>query len=540
MTISYNFSAFRRRLTGPVRTLGLVSAIALYSAGGLQAQTLRTSTDVDLKLLDPIWTATAQTMVHGLMVYDTLFGMDENDEPQPQMVESYTLSDDGLTYTFVLRDGLLFSDESPVESKDVIASIKRWSARRAEGQLLLDRLDSMTAIDAKTFEIKLKKPFALLIRGLANPVLPMFVMREEEASTDPNEQISTVIGSGPFVFRADLWRPGDLVVYEKSKTYVPRQGPASGQAGGKVVNIDRVESRYMPDGNTAVGALRNGEIDFIDSPPQDSVEALRGDPDYTIKTIDVQGMMGTIRLNTLHPPFDDVNARKAVQASVDQASILAAMVGTPDMYTVCYSIFGCGPVPNETEAGTEPWRGQNLEKAKAYLAASDYDGSPIVVMVPSDDQQLMNQTLVLNEYLKQAGFNIDAQSMDWSTLATRRNNTTDATTNPDSGWDLFGTWLPGSFFKDPFNLALVATGDPKTAWYGWPKDEKLEDLRAAWVDAPTPKEQKDLIDQIQVEYYETIPQVYTGQFYQSSIYRSNVTDVLAGSYPVFWNLKKAE
>lgn len=520
-------------------TAGFVGLSIL--SGGWTAQaavTLRTATETDLKILDPVWTTTASTTIHGLRVYDTLFSMDAQDRPQPQMVASFTVSDDGLSYRFTLREGLLFSDSSPVESNDVIASFKRWAGKRSEGQLINARLDTIRAVDPKTFEIKLKKPFALLLRALANPVLPMFVMREEEASGPASEQISTVIGSGPFVFRKDLWRPGDVVVYEKSPTYKPRPEPASGQAGGKLVHVDRIEERYMPDGNTALQALKNGELDFLYTPPQDAVAALRQDRKLTVGVIDKQGMMGTLRINTLHAPFNNAHARQAVQALINQAGILSTMVGSADMYKVCYSIFGCGPVPNETQAGTAGWNTQDLAKAKKLLAQSGYDGRPIVVMVPSDDAILMNQSLVLVEYMRQAGFKVDAQSMDWSTLASRRNNTGDPAKDPKAAWDIFGTWLPGSFFKDPFNLALVTTGDPKTAWYGWPKDDEMERLRAAWIDAPDLQEQKKIIDQIQERYYQVAPQVYTGQFFQASAWSKTIEGVLEGSYPVFWNLKK--
>lgn len=430
---------------------------------------MRTATDTDLKTLDPVQTTAAATIIHGLKVYDTLFSMDEKENPQPQMVESYTVSEDGLVYRFKLRPGLLFSDKSLVESKDVIASLKRWAQKRSEGQLMNERLAAITEIDSTTFEIKLKKPFALLIRALANPVLPMFVMREVEANTDPSKPITKVIGSGPFVFRQDLWRPGDVVVYDKSPTYKPRDEPASGQAGGKLVHVERLEERYMPDGNTALQALKNNELDFLYSPPQDAVRSLRTDSNYTVSVIDKQGMMGSIRLNTLHPPFDNIYARQALQAAIDQPAILSTMVGNAKMYTECYSIFGCGEVPFETEAGTAPWKGQNIERAKELLAKSGYDGRPVVVMIPSDDEQLRNQSLVLVEFMRQAGFQVDPQTMDWSTLSERRESTADPANEPSKGWSVFGTWLPGSFFKDPFDLALVATGDPKSGWYGWPK-----------------------------------------------------------------------
>ena len=194
----------------------LTLSAALMSVSMLaQAQTLKLVPQADLKNLDPIWTTASITNNHGYMVYDVLFALDENLEPRPQMIDSYEVSDDGLAYTFTLRDGMLFHDGSPVEASDAVASIKRWAQKRSDGLAMMERAESLEATDASTFVLKLKEKFGPAIQVLANPTLPMFVMREEEAMTDPNEQVPEVIGSGPFEFVKDKWVPGDKVVYKK-------------------------------------------------------------------------------------------------------------------------------------------------------------------------------------------------------------------------------------------------------------------------------------------------------------------------------------
>ncbi|MCP5149997.1 MAG: ABC transporter substrate-binding protein, partial [Chromatiales bacterium] len=222
---------------------GLIAAgLAFALAGATQAETvLKLVPQADLKNIDPIWTTAAITANHGYMVYDTLFALDGNLEPKPQMVDTYTVSDDSLTYTFKLRDGLMFHDGSPVEATDVVASIRRWAAKRSDGMAMLDRAESLEATDAKTFVLKLKEKFGPAIQVMANPTLPLFIMREEEAKTDPNTQVAEVIGSGPFEFVKDQWVPGNKVVYKKFDKYVPRSEPSSGFAGGKVVKVDKVE-----------------------------------------------------------------------------------------------------------------------------------------------------------------------------------------------------------------------------------------------------------------------------------------------------------
>ena len=191
-----------------------LSAGTLVSDGALsssaQAVTLKAVMHSDVKIVDPIWTTAYIVRNHGYMIYDTLFALDEKGAIQPQMVDTYTESPDKLTYVFTLRDGLLWHDGKPVTAEDCVASIKRWGAKDALGQKLMSFIDSMTPGGAKTFTVKLKSQTGLLLFGLAKPSSNVpFMMPKRVADTDPNTQISDFVGSGPFVFKQDEWKPGD-------------------------------------------------------------------------------------------------------------------------------------------------------------------------------------------------------------------------------------------------------------------------------------------------------------------------------------------
>lgn len=227
---------------------------------------LRVIPHADLKNLDPIWTTAYISRNHGYMIYDTLFAMDESFTPQPQMVDTWSTSADGLVWTFVLRDGLKFHDGAPVTGEDVVASLKRWGARDGMGQQLFGVIESLEATDAKTVVMTLQKPYGLVLEsiGKISSNVP-FIMPKRIAETDPFEQITEYIGSGPFVFQADQWVPGSTVVYTKFEDYVPRSEPASAAAGGKVAKVDKVIWQYFPDATTAMNALMAGEVDFYES-----------------------------------------------------------------------------------------------------------------------------------------------------------------------------------------------------------------------------------------------------------------------------------
>src|SRR5262244_1672984 len=248
----------------------LASILALTGISGLAAAqtTLKVVMHSDLKIIDPIWTTAYIVRNHGYMIYDTLFAMDAKGAIRPQMVDKYQVSADKLTYTLTLRDGLAWHDGKPVTAEDCVASIKRWGAKDSMGQKLLSFVKDFQVVNAKTFKILLKEPTGLVLQALGKPSSNVpFMMPRRVAETSPNEQIKDVTGSGPFVFKADEWKPGDKAVYVKFAQYKARSEAPSGLAGGKLAKVDRIEWRAIADHQTAVNALLSGEIDLIEWPP---------------------------------------------------------------------------------------------------------------------------------------------------------------------------------------------------------------------------------------------------------------------------------
>ena len=237
----------------------------------------------DLRVIDPIFTTAYITRDHGYMVYDTLLATDSNFKIQPQMAD-WKVSDDKLTYTFTLRDGLKWHDGAPVTAEDCVASLKRWGKRDGMGQKLMDFTASIEATDAKTITLKLKEPYGLVLESIGKPSsLVPFMMPKRLAETPADKAIPEQIGSGPFKFVQAEFQPGVKAVYEKNKDYVPRKEPPSWTSGGKVVKVDRVEWITMADAQTAVNALQSGDIDFMENPPFDMLPVLEANKDLKIE-----------------------------------------------------------------------------------------------------------------------------------------------------------------------------------------------------------------------------------------------------------------
>jgi peptide/nickel transport system substrate-binding protein len=491
----------------------------------------------DLRVLDPIWTSAAITLSHGQMIYDVLMTTDSSFNPKPQMAESFTRSEDGLAWQFRLRPGLVFHDGSPVRAQDVAASIRRWAKRVTAGQALAARASSIAALDDRTLEIRLNRPFGPMLETLASPVLAPFVMREKDAETDAFQQVSATIGSGPFIFMRDEYRPGAKAVYRRNPAYVPRAEPAQGYSGGKIARVDRVEWIYLPDQSTATSALQTGEVDFLESVPADLVSVLAKRPDVVLQVLNLSGSIGTIRPNSAHRPFSEAKARQALLLLVDQAEFSTSMVSDPSLASACAAVFVCG-TPYATDIAAAPWRRIDLPRAKQLLAESGYTGEKIVLLDPADQPEIHMIALLTADALRRAGAAVDVQTMDWSTVITRRNTREAPSANP-AGWDLAFTLWGGFSLSSPLtNTPLVSSCDGRNL-YGWPCDPQIETLRDGFLDAVDDTARMHVAEQIQARYYETVPYVSTGMFRKPVAYRRGITGVLTTPYPVLWNISKA-
>ncbi len=515
--------------------LPLLAGLLAMSAPAQAQKVLRIVPHADLKNLDPIWTTAYITRNHGYMVYDTLFATDGNLKVQPQMVDTWKVSDDGLVYTFTLRDGLKWHDGAPVKSEDCIASIQRWGKRDGMGQKLMDFTKSMDVVDDKTFTLTLKEPYGLVVDSLGkiSSNVP-FMMPKRLAETDAFQQVAEIVGSGPFKFVKEEWVPGSKIVYVKNTDYVPRKEPASGAAGGKVVHVDRVEWVYIPDPATTMNALVNGEVDLWETPAVDMVPLLKNNANIKIEVIDPLGTQGWLRPNHLHFPFNNEKARQALLYAVNQEEYLQAIVGDPALYKVCPAYFICG-TPNETDVGTAPLKKVDKEMAKKLLAESGYKGEKIIMMQPTDIPVLNNATLVTAQMLRDIGMNVEVQAMDWSTLTSRR-----AEKKPpaEGGWNIFHTYSTGADVTSPVSNIGISGGGVEKAWFGWPTDAKTEELRDAYARATTDADKKKVVEQLQTRLFEVVPYVNYGQWFQPMAWRSNLSGVVVSPVPFFWNIQK--
>jgi peptide/nickel transport system substrate-binding protein len=523
------------------RTLLTTAVAALASpAIAAPASVLKVIPQANLTSLDPIWTTAVVTRNHAYLVYDQLAAVDANFVPQPQMAEGW--QQDGDRWIIRLREGLKFHDNTPVLGRDCVASIRRWMARDSLGQALSAVTDELSAPDDRTIVFRLRRPFPLLPLALAKPSpMPLFIMPERIAVTDPFKSISDATGSGPFRFVANEWNPGSRAVWARHEGYVPRSEPVSGIAGGRRPMVDRVEWTVIPDSATAAAAMISGEQDYWEYPLYDLLPLLRKSASVRVGQRLSTGTYAGIRINHLQPPFNNIKVRQALLLGIDQTEYLRAVAGDPDdkdspggkSWAACETVYTCGTT-FESAAGNAPIRAHDVSKAAAALKASGYNGERTVVLDPADYPQIHALTLVTADIMKRMGFNVEVVTTDWGTVTTRRANQGPI---DKGGWSVFHSTWAGTDVQNPaIHQNLRANGNG--AWFGWPNDPEIESLRDQWLEAP-PAEQKQLADRIQVRAFETVPFVPLGFYWQPSAWNKNVQGTFPCQITSFWNISKA-
>ncbi len=525
-----------RRRTFLGGMLGATAATLARPSLAQPAKVLKFVPEADVAVVDPIWTTATVTRNHGYLVFDTLYGQDAQYNFQPQMVAGHTIEDDGKLWRLTLRDGLRFHDGEPVRAQDVVPSIRRFAARDAFGRALMEATDELAAESDRVVRFRLKRPFPLLPAALGKTGTSMpCIMPERLAKTDPNTQVTEMVGSGPFRFKADERIAGALTVYEKFAGYVPRpDGPASFTAGPKHVFCDRVEWRIMPDPSTAANALGAGEVDWWQNPTPDLLGLLRRKSGLKLEVLDPAGGIGCLRFNHLLPPFDNPAIRRALLGAIDQAEFMTAVAGDERALWKDHVGVFSPDTPLATRDGTEKLVGKrDFDAVKRDLAAAGYKGERIVMLDPTDYPSTHALALVAADAFQKSGMNVDVVSMDWGTLVQRRSSKQPI---EKGGWNVFFTYLNGTNNFDPASqLGIRGNGDQ--AWFGWPKSPQLEELRQKWFSAPDIAAQQAICAEIQRQFFVDVPYLPLGAYYETTAYRG-LTGMRSG-FAQFYDVRPA-
>lgn len=474
--------------------------------------------------------ATPVARAQSSMIWDMLYGQTASGIATPQMVAGHDLSADELTWRFRLRSGLRFHDGTKVRAADCVASIRLWARRRAFGERLLKQTEQLSALDDNTFEIRLSKPFPLMLTALGGDLC--VVLPERLTLGDPLALPDEVIGSGPFRYAPG---PDGQPGFDRFDAYRPAHGAAEFTSGGKRVLVSRVDWLSLADPIAAAAALQRGDIDWWHDPLVELLPALRSSPGVRVSAGDPTGVMPILCFNHTQPPFNNPRLRRAILLAVDQEEFLQAAMGSePEMTRSGIGVFTQGH-PYANEAGldvlTSP---RDIDLVRKLVMQSGYRGEPVVLLAPNDIPRMQALAHVANDTFERIGLKVDYVSMEWQTLLQRR--TSKAPTNA-GGWSAFCTSYPGTATVSPANhLPLRATGEQATT--GWPTSRRLESLREAWFDAGDLASQQTICRAIQRVVWEEVPYIPLGQWFTPTATRTNLTGIVRAPFPVFWGVDR--
>ena len=508
---------------------GLAAGLARPALAQQAKNTLRFIPQADLAILDPLTTTAYPTRGHAHLVWDTLYGIDDKFVPQPQLAEGHTVSADGLTWTFTLRDGPKFHDGEKILAKDAVASVKRWMLRDAQGQSLAARLDALTALDDRKFQFRLKRPFGSLVDALGkSSSYPCFIFPERFATQDPSKPLTELVGSGPYRYIAADRVPGSRVAYQRFDGYVPTPvGAPSMIAGPKLANFERIEWHVIPDSATQAAAMQSGEADWLEMVPNDLEAVLKRAKNVTMTVVDPGGLYVALRFNQLLPPFNDPAARRALLPLLSQSDFMQACTDTREEWKDGIGFFPANS-PYASDAGMAALTGKRdaaaAKAAKAAMTAAGKVGAPVAALHATDSAMQNALMSVAVDMMGKAGLKVDDLNMDFATLVNRRMSKAAV---PAGGWNVLTAIFGATDIMTP-GTNFMMRGNGANAWFGWPDSPKLEELHDAWLDATDQAKQLELGRQMQVQAFQDLPYIPCGQVLSATAYRAGMTGIRQG------------
>ncbi|MFD1202277.1 ABC transporter substrate-binding protein [Leucobacter albus] len=359
-------------------------------------------------------------------IYETLLTIDANYDVQPMLAESYERSDDGLSYTFVLREGLKFHDGSDLDATDVVASMERWTRLTAPGQ---DDFGDATWAEIDPLTVELTVPTASFLHELqlaARLLNVPAIMPSEVIEAAGDDPVQEAIGSGPY--RVEEWIADQTLTLTKWDDYQSVDAPSSGLAGAKNASIDELVFTFLDDATTAVAGLQTGQYDVVTGVGHHQVPQIEADDSIVPETY--QYGLQNLAYNIHSGPASDVRLRQAMNMAYDRDEMMLAAVGDEKNYTLIHDNMAA-PWQSvwNTDVGKAGFNAADTEGAKALLAESDYNGEALTLIVSSSSNNAQAAAVVLQDQMAAIGVNVSIEAMEWAAFIDRYLNDYDS-------WDL--------------------------------------------------------------------------------------------------------
>lgn len=513
----------KKRVLALLLAVGMV--IGLTACGGgadsKGGKILSVQVGPDPETIDPALNSAVDGGNMLLHSFECLLTVDQEGKLAPGQAESWETSDDGLTWTFHLRDGLKWSDGSDLTANDFVYSWKRVcdpavAAPYAETVLGMvagfndavgGDLDALQveATDDKTLVVTLSSPCSYFGSLAAFATLSPVQQATVEANGDAwATAADTYISNGPFYISE--WVPGSHILMSKNTNYW----------NADAIKLDGIKWNLIEDANASYSAYQTGEVLMIKDVPTEEIPSLSGNADFFVDPI-----IGTyyLSVNTAREPFTDANVRKALSLAIDREYVAnTLMQGT---YSPAYNFMGPGWVDtdgsqfiNNSNGGqtyiSEDYEA-NLEEAKQLLADAGYpdgEGFPSIVYSTND----AGYHKVVAEYLQEAwaqlGVDCKVDVVEWASFTPmRRNGDYDASRN---GWV--------GDYSDPSNMLdlLYSTNGNNDGKFNSADYDAAMDISRSTLDAAERSDALHTAEDILMEEAACIPVAYYNDFWLQS------------------------
>ncbi len=445
----------------------------------------------------------------GWNMFEALFTFDGDYATVPMLAEGIEVSEDGLTNTIALRQGVPFHDGGEMTAADVVASFNRWAPVSSLGLAIAPFLDEIVEVDPYTVEIKLTSPLVALPSLLARQqqglsIHPKAIM---EAAADQPLTDEQYIGTGPYQF---VERQADrFTLMRRFEDYVGVESNPSGYAGRKPAFLDEIEFIPVPEEAARVAGLQSGEYHYLEEIIPDQIEVLQGYPGVTIEILPPRSY-GVVIMNTVAGLMSDQKIRQAVQAAIEVQSSGQATHGEG------YFELGPGIMMPQTvwssDVSAELYNQNNPEKTRQLLEEAGYDGTPVRLLCTQEDLGDYNAAVVAQQQLEAGGFTVALEVTDEATL--------DENLEDDERWDITTNAIV--FRPDPVLIAPFAS----CSWDGgWCSDEKVAVMERLQTETDF-EARYAALEELQGLWYEQAPMVKLVNNYGVAALSSQVQGLL--------------
>lgn len=513
--------------TGRAAALGmaLVPGFAQAQAapgGGV----IRVMINADLRSADPGVNRDLNSDTITLHMLEGLVAYREDLTVGPMLAESVTLSDDGLTYTFRLREGVTFHNGATLSSEDVLFAWKRYMDPATQWRCLpafdgsgAVKITDMAAPDPLTFVITIEKPSALFLGQMARTDCGSAAIYHRD-SLGADGAWRAPIGTGPYAWGE--WRSGQSVELVRFDGYAALPGPRDGLTGGKQAIAERISFVVIPESASAKAALYSGSIDVRPDFSARDIEEAKGRSDIVIGTHPTMELNG-ILFQVLDPMLSDVRIRRALSLSVDREQLVEALtfglvepVHSPVPLASPYS----GPVQKAPVK-------RDLAAARALLAEAGYKGEPIKMVTTQRYMSMFNGAVFVQAMAQEAGINIELETLEWATQL-----------------DLYGAGTYQTMFfsfsarLDPSLSFDMISGpkatQPRKVW----DNAEARDLITQSMIVSDSAQRQALFDRLHAMFVEDLPMIPLWNSVDIAAWRSNVTgyQTWAASMPRLWGV----